>query len=166
MRDVVFQKNPFSGPALESLEVFEEAPRFCLESEVHNRRWIQEFYGESVLKMLGKHLVICSGVTVGKRSEILSYLDKMTDSLSRYYASTGFDQAVHNYLLRTLNVPDWLIRKFGDGRVIHVGTAAWNDLSLDASGNVVNDRGEPFSILHQYDRHPELVENVMRKLAA
>lgn len=78
-RDVIFQSNPFSYRAHEwrsaDLVVFLETHPFkTIKRCFWNSRWIRECYSDRGLNKIGRHVVSCSGVTIGTRDAILVYV--------------------------------------------------------------------------------------------
>jgi hypothetical protein len=78
-RDVLFQSNPFLYRLNEwksaDLVIFLETHPFkTINRCFWNRRWIKECYGEQGLKKIGRHVVSCSGVTIGTRDAMLVYV--------------------------------------------------------------------------------------------
>ena len=167
-RDVVFQRNPlddFEGGLLIGKE------NCVIEDQLQNREWLQKIYGGSpeVLNELWFNKVICAGVTLGTTTQILSYLDQMCaefiEQLPRLAYMEYFDQAVHNKLL--YGDPDNLDLRFTDnskGIVAHLATSNLSEFEEDWSEGLCTKSGRMISIVHQYDRHPELMRVLLGRL--
>jgi hypothetical protein len=66
VRDVVFQGDGFRSVD-RGLFVGMENPNLTIASEIYNRGWIRDAYGDAMLERLGDRQVSCSGVTLGRR---------------------------------------------------------------------------------------------------
>ena len=113
--DVVFQADPF--PLVEhGLYTAEEAASYTLGSHAANAMWVRETYGDATLGSIADRRVVCSGLTMGTARAIRSYLELMAsegakrlsaarlDELRRKHGRDlcrGFDQGIHNVLMRT-----------------------------------------------------------------
>src|SRR5581483_9506279 len=131
---------------------FLEDERMRLATQVQNHAWLQAAYGEDVLARLGDRPISCSGVTIGAAPAILAYLTVMVDQLSRVPRQPpGVDQAVHNVVLHTGLVPKSRLVRNGDGPVLTLGIMRHDDAE-----DLVRRRSGTASVVHQYDRHPQL----------
>jgi len=167
-RDVVFQRNPlddFEGGLLTGLEnsVIEKQPQNCA--------WLQRVYGETpeVLNDLWPKKVICSGVTFGTTAQVLSYLDLMCtefmERLPRLAYIEYLDQAVHNKILhgRSHNL-DLRLTDNTKGSIVNLATSDLSEFDDDWSNGLRMQDGRIVGIVHQYDRHPELMQTLLARL--
>lgn len=123
--DVVFQSDPFPF-IIKGLYTAEELPTHVMGQKEHvvnsvNAIWVRELYGQQVLDTMADHYVVCSGVTMGTRAHVEGYLEAMSGEIQErmgsnydqlhskllelgrkvgYEKSRGFDQGVHNVLVR------------------------------------------------------------------
>ena len=159
LRDVVFQRNPFENEALE-LEVFLEEPHVRTGTPGFNSTWLQDLYGDEGVRALGDQVISCSGVTLGRREGMLTYLRTMDREVRRHSFPLGpHDQAIHNWLLYTGQLPGATAVANGRGRVQTMG--AQPEIYLASDGMVVNPDGTVPAVLHQYDRHRALTERFL-----
>lgn len=156
VRDVVFQDDPFASHLEKGLHVYAEHPRRKIGEQRENAGWIEQLYGPDRLHALSDRPVICSGVTLGDRSSMVPYLRAMTQQMTEQYGSKGYDQGVHNHLIYSDALDDVTVHPHGHGSVLHLGIAPRASIQTDAEGRVLNATGEIVSIVHQYDRHPDL----------
>lgn len=155
LRDVYFQRDPFAEP-VDELEVYLEDESIRIGEEAFNTRWIRDLYGGAEVERLRGSLVSCSGTVVGTRDGVVAYLDEMSREIVRYRRPMGsHDQGVHNVLLRSGRLPRATVAPNGHGRVLTVGAMAAYERAAD--GTVLNADGSVPAILHQWDRHAELV---------
>jgi hypothetical protein len=162
LRDVVFQDDPFAGD-VGALEVYLEEPHVRVSTPGFNSTWIRDLYGAEGLRDLGDAVVSCSGVTIGAREPMMTYLRAMADELDRHVIPLGpHDQGVHNWLLYNGRLPDATPIANGTGRVLTMG--AQNEIYLSPAGGVVKADGTRPAVLHQYDRHVGLAERLRSEL--
>jgi hypothetical protein len=92
--------------------------------------------------------------------EFMEYLPRLT---YREY----LDQAVHNKLLHLgdRNYEMKLTDNLG-GVLAHLATSNLAEFSEDWSKGLLTKDGRLVSIVHQYDRHPDLVRVLLGRLAA
>ncbi|MGB9184651.1 MAG: hypothetical protein WCB67_11340 [Solirubrobacteraceae bacterium] len=162
VRDVLFQSDPFDIP-VESLELFLEDRAMTFATNAYNREWIRVLYGPAAVKALGDRTVSCSGTVVGRREDVLGYLREMCEAICWRRTPLGsLDQAVHNYLLAQSRFPGVRVVPNGFGRVITVGGM---DHVSRSQGFVMNTDGTVPAIVHQYDRHADLVDELPERFA-
>lgn len=166
VRDIYFQHDPFSIDHGGDLCCFLENERMDLARCVANSGWLAAAYGKEVIGALGHYPISCSGTTFGPAPVMRAYVRAMTAGLRAIdervpnimHVIPGIDQAVHNYLLRTGGLPRPHCFRNEDGPVLTLNYVKRDEVSWNEAGQVVNDRGLPVCVLHQYDRHPALAE--------
>jgi hypothetical protein len=167
VRDVIFQTNPDLWYSAAALNSFLEPPGVTLAGESHNAYWIRRLYGTSTLAAIGHHRVSCAGVVHGTLDGITTYLDASTAELSRHTTTVagenGFDQGVHNFLLRSRGLEGVHVWENGEGLVLNMHGLSLNHGNVRSDGIVVDATGRVIPVLHQYDRHPELGRAILRK---
>lgn len=167
-RDVIFQRSPledFEGGLLAGVEntAIEDQPRNC--------EWLEQIYSGSpeTLSELWPKKVICSGVTLGATAQILAYLDLMCaefiEQLPRVAYTEYLDQAVHNKLLYgECHDLDLRLTDNFQGSIVNLATSDLSEFDADWSGGLRLKNGPMVSIVHQYDRHPELERVLLARL--
>lgn len=128
------------------------------------RSWIDQIgrFHKIDLERLHKLPVICAGVTLGPAVIVRRYLDAFAD-LARSAAgivggSAGFDQGIHNIVLREKRVPNVQILKVGNTLVGHLCSNWAEVFDLDLTRGLVGKiTDEVVSIVHFYDRKMQLV---------
>lgn len=166
VRDVVFQRDPFSFAWPPGLCVFYEDRVTRLGACPHMTRWTLGHLGPQALERMGQSLVSCSGTLLGDREGVRSWLDRLCAMLLPFEppearGMAGYDQAVHNLLLHE-GAPCDVTAFHNDSPVLTLGRLSAPP-GLDASGDVLNEGGEPAHIVHQYDRHPALFARMRRR---
>lgn len=158
LRDVFFQRDPFAEPP-QGLELYLEDDSVRIGQEAFNTRWIRNLYGRSGLVRLAGERASCSGTVVGTGSAVLDYLGEMSREIAECRRPMGsHDQGIHNALLRGGRFSGATVVPNGSGRVLTLGKMASYDSAPD--GTVLNADGSVPAVLHQWDRHASLVEQI------
>lgn len=174
VRDVVFQRNPFEIDLGGGLCCFLENENMRLGTCVANSGWLACAYGKEVLERLGRHKISCSGTTIGTGTAVRSYLAAMTTGLRAIDERTpnivhviaAIDQCVHNYLLYTDALPGTVLYSNETGPIATLNYVKSEDFRFDGSGLLLNHNDVPYHVVHQYDRHKELSEKVLKRIAS
>ena len=157
VKDVVFQGDPFDFPMSDSLHVAMENPHIRLRDEEWIVRWVIAGYGEAVLEELSDATISCAGTTMGPESRMKDYLRAMLEEIRQMRdAYACADQAAHNLLLHRGALDPVERHANFHGRVLTVGTEPL--YRLNAQRQLVNEDGSVIPIVHQYDRHQELID--------
>lgn len=159
VRDVYFQADPFNRIPDNQLWMFQEHGPALLGKEKRNRKWIEATFGKRVLEQIAHQPVICAGITLGGFQNVLGYLGTMEPEVLRRTPVYIPDQGIHNALAYTgaFNHLNPVIVKNAEGPVLTVGMMKDAEIVLDQRGLVVDSSGNPYPVIHQYDRHPRLV---------
>jgi len=168
VRDAVFQVDPFENTPTEFLWIFSENQRVHIEADTCNRGWIEYLYGEEGLRAIGQHPVLCSGSTMGSTARMLDYFRAMVDEIARktplIAGAPGYDQGIHNWLYYQQRLPAAQVHASLHGAIATLQLEDSAAFRFDTQGHLLNENGSVPAILHQYDRHPALVERLGRSL--
>lgn len=162
VRDVVFQDEPF-GQFEGGLCVGMESDALTLATETYDREWILGAYGEAMLQQIGDRQISCAGVVIGDAQAMREYIDKMLLEILRLpfriTKNRNYDQAHHNKLLycHDLTATTTWCQPLSS-QIATVGVMNSSVFQLTADGVLLNEDGRVAPIVHQYDRHPALVE--------
>jgi len=151
VRDVVFQRDPFSYefPDADLWFVSEDQSMTIGQSTI-NSSWIRETYGEEVLKSLSSCKISCSGTVYGTYAGIMNYLDAMIDQF--LVRRVTHDQAVHNFLIHTGVLSHYHVFSNETGPILTLHHRK-RPLKTNACRELLNDNGDVALLVHQYDRH-------------
>jgi hypothetical protein len=160
VRDVIFQADPFAQ--LEAgLCVGMETDRLTIGTEHFDRDWILDAYGEAMLQRLADKQISCSGVTLGDIASVRAYIGKMLQEIMLQPFSKMktriYDQAFHNKMLHCGELSGARLCQPLFSRIATVGCMQSSDFVMSPEGRLLNEGGQVAPIVHQYDRHPELV---------
>jgi hypothetical protein len=162
VRDVIFQADPFTF-ADDKLWVFEEDPRMTMQLNEENRTWYLKTFGRRAFQQVMNFPVICAGTVLGGRETTLHYLRTMTTIMATHPPVVGGDQAIHNHICRRNHVSAEIIPNEA-GVVLTLYNVTDAEMRYDNQGRVVNTAGQPYPILHMYDRLPVLKQRVLERL--
>ena len=163
VRDVIIQRDPFDFEGFKGLCCFLEDKAKTIGSCKINSGWVLEAFDEKVLKEIGDNYISCAGVVYGTVPAMLEYLKNMIEILTRIEAKWAFDQAVHNYLIRTNKLKEVTLFENENGPVYTVGDKKFVSFHFNEDDQIVSDEGVIVNVIHQYDRHPELIDRLFRK---
>ncbi|MFP4316751.1 MAG: hypothetical protein ACLFQR_11070 [Desulfovibrionales bacterium] len=167
VRDVVFQRDPFSFPWTPGLNITLEDRRMTIDRCPHMVRWLEGHPGGATWEKLRNRPISCSGITAGDHDAMLRYLEALTERLLPFTPGkrmAGYDQAVHNRLLHAGQL-DPVQMHDNTGPILTLGYK--QELAMvNASGDILNDAGEPAVIVHQYDRMKPLFDHVRQRFMA
>lgn len=153
-RDVCFQGPPFENLGEASVVTFlENQP---ISENKANLVWLVQTYGQKFPPDLLRKPIACAGVTLGTMEGMMDYLTRMLDGMLRAVKMRpvdGTDQAIHNYIFHTglLNGSAMM----ANGNTICMTMGPGDPFELDGESRLIS-QGKVVSILHQYDRFPEL----------
>jgi hypothetical protein len=166
VRDVIFQADPSGITQSETpgFHVFLESAHVPIDWDGSNLRWLYDAYGQDVAGVIGAMPICCSGITIGDHAGMLAYTGMMIDEMRQQSGSMrirGVDQGIHNFILWMRRPALAVIHQNGD-HVLTLGVST--KASYSVAGDVVSaEAGQIPPIVHQWDRHPELVNLVERK---
>jgi hypothetical protein len=163
-RDVVLQHDPFrciNGHMVSGRE--EKAIEDC---DI-NSSWIKHVYGNEIYSSISKNKIVCAGVTLGPVDEVERYLAEMCSEIWRCLPKVAliaqFDQGIHNYLIYSGRVHVELTDN-RSGIIASLHHESPGNIQTDASSGTVIVQGKPPAVMHQYDRHRNLVSFINSRL--
>ncbi len=153
-RDVCFQSPPFENLGTESVVTFlENQP---ISENKANLIWLVQTYGGKFPPALLHKPIACAGVTLGTTDGMMAYLTQMLDGMFnavKMRPVDGTDQAVHNFIFHTGLLEESAMMPNGNPICMTMGPG--DPFELDEDFRLIS-QGRVVSILHQYDRFPEL----------
>lgn len=165
IRDVIFQEDPFNALINEKLQVAVED--VLIGDNEYNSSWIRALMGEDYFQIVKNKNVLCSGTILGERDVILKYLDFTTNLINEkgVHLDTGenffiIDQGA--FIVFCNEHPDLVHRHTNEnGKIFTMSYIG--EMILSADGTLLNNDQELYSIVHQYDRYPFLVDLFKRR---
>ncbi len=165
-RDVIFQKDIF--------ECFKDCKNFLgysteaddiRGSKTGNRlnyNWIADSFGkEEADNLLDKKIVCAGGAVIGTPREVKIFLEIF---LSKNFSSEkfAFDQAAFNYLVwnNLLPIENLIENDIESGEIFSMATFVFLYPINIRGGKILRGDGGIPAVVHQYDRHQELVKIV------
>ncbi len=162
IKDVIFQRDPFDFRIGDQLCCFLEEAGYTLATSPFNSGRILTHFGKEALQKIGNNQPSCSGTIIGSIPAMIAYLEQMINAISTLDYQGGGDQGVHNYLIYTRKVPNIRLISNETGPVLTIGSKISKEIRFNKHGFVINDKGEIYKIVHQYDRYPELFQGLFR----
>ena len=150
IRDIIFQSSLRSLPQ-EGINVFAEDPSMTLGSCPYNNSWLTEILGNNPY---ADKPIICAGFTVGRLTE---YCMTMWDMLKDLPATRGLDQGIHNHIVYSGRLPTTI--HSNPTPVYTVGYVP-RETVMVKEGVIYGPGSELPTVVHQYDRHNNLKENI------
>ena len=186
VRDVIFAADPFApmarvgagagaGALAPAFYAFLEAKPRTIAECGWNAGWVRDCFGEAGLAAVGSQLISCSGTSLATWAAAQAYAALLADELAGNACErNGADQGVHNYFVYGGRLREALaaaddaptaaltLVSNEDG---WVGTVqSMHALTRDRAGRLLNERGQPYALVHQYDRSRVLVEQLEREM--
>jgi hypothetical protein len=156
-RDVVIQRDPFQFIDEDLVSSLEPE---TIGKERYTSKWIEAIYGREILHRMLSSQVVCSGVTFGRIKEVENYLSEMCKEMWRLLPkiifAEGCDQAFHDYLIFDKQIAPALTDN-QRGLIATVSLENPNNFTIDFTGGMVKVHDKYPAIIHQYDRHPDLL---------
>lgn len=157
-RDVVIQGNPFElidGKLVSGLEPG------IIRNEKYTTNWIRGIYGDNFLHKISDFPVVCAGVTIGTVQKVEDYLIKLCDEMWRHlpkmaFETWGYDQGAHIYLIAEQQLSLDLTTN-DQGFIATVSLENPSNFFIDFAREQVKVFDKYPAIIHQYDRHPDLL---------
>ena len=130
-----------------------------------NKIWMINFFGYKVQRLLMHKKTICAGTVWGTLNKFLEFANILWEKLLE--RPNVVDQTYVNYLIYYEHLfKDDIIIKDNFGPVITIGLTKRDKINLDINRNILNFGGQIASIVHQYDRHPDLLKIVRTKFSS
>ncbi len=165
VRDVVFQSDPF-GSEIGNLEFYAECDS-PLATHDFNMKYLKALAGESFAASVSSDACICVGTVLGPREALMRFcrLILMLGAIPRSEIGGAFgaDQAACNLAVHLGLIEGQVFPNHS--RVATLGMVEGDVLSL-ADGVIHNPDGTASPVVHQYDRHPELMKAMWERWAS
>lgn len=166
VRDVIFQSNPFH-PEPGPLELFVEFEHKRLADHAFNRKHLRALVGEELTASIADRPCLCVGTIMGSRANVSRFCRTilMLGAIPRSHVGGAFgaDQAACNLAAHLGLVEHEIVANYG--RVATVGLTPSDQLAV-RGGTILNPDGSASPIVHQYDRHPLLMNEIHARWGA
>jgi hypothetical protein len=164
-RDVIFQRNPFEQIGSRLVSGLEEK---IIGDCPRNSDWIIQVYGTDVHSRLSKRTVVCAGVTLGPVKEVEQYLMSMCGEiwrcLPKVAAIEQYDQAIHNFVIYNGQV-NLELTDNRSGMIATLHYESSSNIQIDPATGVAKVQRKAPAIIHQYDRHDNLLRFVQERFS-
>jgi hypothetical protein len=175
--DVVFQGDPFAKMDLNSFDFFASGEGVEVHQDPWNMDNINKLFPESMNKCITNE-IICSGVVAGKRESILKVYERMFELCELSPNDHNIkDQAALIAMIANKEIPNIKIFNLDEGWAMHCAESgptqffvSWgfkNNLKYGIpillESSICTAIGEPYDIVHQFNRVPEWHEIIRSK---
>jgi len=176
LKDVYFQSNPFDwlDKNLGDKKIVAGSESLIYKDEAWGNQNLMDTFGPHIYEQFKNCEIYCVGVLAGKPEYLADLF--LHNYLLALRIPAALDQGTFNLLMQTYPYKDIVLyAKQKDGWACHAGTVADPRKMPDfrpkllepeptyRDGIVYSSSGEPFAIVHQYDRVPEWKENINKK---
>lgn len=176
--DVVFQSNPFDKMDLK-YDIFVGGEGVLISEEPWNSDWINKLFPNDYNECRNQE-VICSGVIGGKRLPLIKLYKRMFELCENSTNLTNIqDQAALIVMVKNKEIDNLKIFNLTDGWAVHCAIAGPTQFfeSFGFKGTIENrygipqlitdkictKNGDPYDIVHQFNRIPEWNELLTKK---
>ena len=144
--------DPFLGVAIEDETL----------KEKYNKKWIIDYAGEEKYKKIQNERVICVGQIWGTVDKFLEFSIIFWERLKS--SRKSMEQGIGDYMFYYEKIfQDCLVKSDNFGPIMTIGLSKPSDIVFDSLNNILNFRGEIASVIHQYDRKPNVIRMVINK---
>lgn len=162
IRDTIFQKDIF--------QIYQNKTSFLavpledgtLQEEV-NKNWTISYCGKELYQTIKNERIICVGTILGTIDKIMEFSIILYNALLKN--PLAMEQGVANCLFYHDKIfNNCIIKSDNYGPVMTIAITNRTKLFLDKQDNLLNFNNEIASVIHQYDRKPDLLNIFKKKL--
>jgi hypothetical protein len=153
IRDIVFQKNPFSFPFHPGLSVATEC-RAIIKSKCAIKH-LCETVGPLEMWRIARREIINCGTIMADFETTMQYLELLISHFNRAFfwaLFEGIDQALHTYFVHKNLLNPICIYNNWNGPFLTMDNVTVTSERKNSEGYLCNDDGSVIPIVHQYDR--------------
>ena len=142
---------------------------FYEESIIKNRPmncdWVRFYSGQENLEKIYLNRIICSGTLIGTIDKFIEFCNILWKTMKDKNDLINIrDQGAVNYIIYYLKYfNDCLIPKDNYGPLMTIGLSNRDNLTLDQDDNIINYSGQVAAVIHQYNRHEDIVNKISNK---
>lgn len=166
--DSYFQDDPFKHLDDRSITLSSES--VYIEQETWNKNMWLGFYGETIYNTIKHNKVLCGGVVGGTKNNFVNFSKKVIEEYNRLNVNTatGIDQIIIQKLIYVDRFVEINLKEVEDKFCLNLHTYAHYPDLINYKINIhcnrsitLNDTNDKFSIVHQYNRLPDLYNGVV-----
>ena len=174
-RDIYFQSDPFNYSYQGLINFFSEEA--SIQDCSINSQWMKRTMGQRVFEELQQKLILCCGTVMGEINSFQNYASLMREMSKKYpykkrlkYLLTfradkegrGCDQSYAAFLIYKNILKNFQIYDYADGPVATVYHS--KNYNFNSKNELINSKGEPYIIVHQYDKRWNEFKNSVTNL--
>ena len=169
LRDSIFQKDVFNFYDTKKKKSFIgfalEEDNICNSS--FNKKWLINAYGFNFYNSIKNKRIICVGTIWGTPDKFKEFSKIMWEILDSKWSlkKKVIEQAVCNYLIYhdKLFNDSMIISENKNGPIMTIGRTNRKDILIDSNDNILNRKLQIAAVIHQYDRHKDIVSLIRKK---
>lgn len=156
VRDVLFQADPFRFRGWNTYRIFFALEEGTIAECSKNQEWITARYGQAIFNRLSGYISVCSGTTIGTKTAIVEYVDKMCEHMQHILNPPAMDQGAHNYICYLDPIRGQRLMLNGKSPIMTVG--GMKHFWRTEDGKLQNYNQTIPATVHLYDRmHSDLL---------
>ena len=162
IRDTIFQKDIFKLYQNKTSFLGVPLEDGTLQQKV-NKIWIIDYVGQELYETIKNERIICVGTIWGTLDKFMEFSIILYKALLK--KPSAVEQGVANFLFYHDKIfNNCMIKSDNYGPVMTIDLTNRSNLFIDKQGNLLNFNKEIASVVHQYDRKPDLVNIFKKKL--
>jgi len=162
IRDTIFQKDIFKLYQNKTSFLGVPLEDGTLQQKV-NKIWIIDYVGQELYETIKNERIICVGTIWGTLDKFMEFSIILYKALLK--KPSAVEQGVANFLFYHDKIfNNCMIKSDNYGPVMTIDLTNRSNLFIDKQGNLLNFNKEIASVIHQYDRKPDLVNIFKKKL--
>ena len=162
VRDTIFQNDVFQFYDSDK-SFFEASEEDILLKDGINKLWMLQICNRSMFNdYFANQRAICSGLIIGTPDKFIEF----SNSIIKLANGTKFgEQRYLNYLIyyEKFFSDSIIIKNNSNTHLMNIAMTKRRRIILDKDNNILNFNGEVASVIHQYDRHWDLVFKMNKK---
>lgn len=131
--------------------------------EKRNKKWFINIFSTEIHEVIKNNKIINGGILWGKINLFIDFIHILWINI--FTSKHPVDQSIMNYLIYyEKKFKEYMIFSDNFGPVITLGLTKREYINIDIENNILNFNGKVASIVHQYDRHKDILNLIFEKL--
>ncbi len=151
IRDVIFQGNVFENYIGYQNFLVYGSTKYKYQTSGYDSQWFRNIFSEDDYQQIKDKLVICCGMVLGSRVEMINFFKKMTELLKNS-DTWGDEQAAMNYLIynKQLPIENLIESNVETGAFINLGVIGTPHVGFVKGDKILREDGGMPAVVHQW----------------